>query len=224
MPFWKYCLSIVLIFFITDVYAHETAGTSSALSLEFGRDSADSEEAYLDLDTGLKNGMHIKWMSGGTRLNTDSDEYETRSRSIGISSDYGAPFVAGFDYDYWGNPQTIETQTRRFKLGVNTDDWYVQLVYEDRNSRLRTKGFLKLKGIVIDLPDVSDIGSIGRGVDISYYGFFPFSINVSYIEYAYDKNINGFAKYPGLAQALFPPSTLGMTTGFEAWRRFGDIS
>ncbi|MDH5443990.1 MAG: hypothetical protein OEY52_00445 [Gammaproteobacteria bacterium] len=225
MQLMKYCLTVCLVFSMSSLHADDTEEGSSAITFEIGQDTDDSQEAYLNVDTGLENGVHIKWMSGGTRLPAESDIFETRSRSIGISSPYGKKVVAGFDYDYWGNPDTIETRTRRFKLGTNTEDWYVQLVYEDRVTRLRTNGsFINRRGVVVDLPDTADINSNGRGLDISFYGFFPFSINLSYMEYDYDKDLTAVAKHPDFLLILFPASTLSMTTGLESWRRSGDIS
>ena len=220
-----YGLFIVLSLFMVDLHADEGESTSSSISLELGRDSDDAKEGYLDLDTSLTNDIHIRWMSGGSKLDGESDVFETRSRTIGISSDYGAPFVAGFDYDYWGSPESVETRTRRFKVGANTENWYVQLLYEDRTTRLYTRGVTIVIGVgVITLPDYYDINSIGRGIDISYYGLYRFAFNVSYIEYDYDKDVSALQKYPGYYQKFFFASTLSVATGLESWRRAGDIS
>lgn len=231
MRFWQFCLFTVYLFVISELNAAEDATTSSSLNLEVGADSDNGKEAYVSLDSGLTGGVHIKWMSGGTQLDSNSDGFESQSRSIGISSDYAALLVAGFDYDYWGNPDTLETITRRYKLGVNTDDWYVQLVYEDRTSRLYTNGVaVSIGGRVHKLPDYFDIDSIGRGIDISYYGLYPLSFNASYMEYKYNKDVTVlhdhplFVNNPYLLRPIVSFSALGMATGLETWRRSGDVS
>ncbi len=197
----------------------------SSISLEAGKDSTDSKEAYVDLDLGFKNGLHLRGMAGGNRPAADADVFETHSRLAGISSDYAAPLVAAFDYEYWGNDQTLETRTRRFKLGVNTNDWYVQLIYEDRQTTINANGgVVFFRGKYYQLPDSYEVDSTGRGINISYYGLYPWSVSASYIEYEYDRDVTSLVNYPKLMQAIFPASSLGMASGLEAWRHSGDLS
>lgn len=220
---------IVLLLMVTELWAQETSPPSSVLTLELGTDSADSREAYLDLDLGFENGLRLRGMAGASRQESGTETYDTRSRLAGISSDYSAAFVAGFDYEYWGDEQLLETRTRRIKFGANTADWYFQLSYEIRTTRFYTNGRITLfNGREIPLPDSAEIDSTGTGLSISNYSFYPWAISLSYIEYSYDSFANGRTVSDladsQIAARIFSLSTLGMAIGLEAWRRSGDLS
>ena len=224
MRVYDYGLFVALLFVVTSLNAQEDGPLSSSVSVELGKDSGDSKEAYLDLDLGFKNGLHLRGMLGRNRQESESEIFETQSRLAGISSDYAAPFVAGFDYEYWGNDTSLETHTRRYKFGANTDNWFLQLLYEDRQTRLYTNGsFTNRFGRVIDLPDTVDLDSEGKGLNISFYGGYPVSVSVSYIEYEYERDVTVLDKHPLLVWIIFPSTTTDMATGLEAWRRSGDI-
>ena len=122
----------------TSLAAAELAPPTSRLTLEAGVDSAEGSEAYADLDLGLDNGLHLRGLYGGSQTTSDGEELQTTSWLVGISSDYSAPLVGGYDYEYWGDGALLETRTNRFKLGANTDSWYVQLSYELRQTRIGT--------------------------------------------------------------------------------------
>ena len=207
------------------LYAGGEHVPASSITLEMGRDSADTNDAYLDADLGFTNGLHLRGMVGGSRQESATETYTSRSRLLGISSDYSAPVVAGFDYEYWGEDDSMSTRTKRFKLGINTDNWYVQLIYEDRNTELTTNGSTVVRrGKLVKLPDNVDVASTGKGINISYYGFYPWSVSVAYIKYDYEKDVTALEKYPLWAQSVFAASTLGMATGLESWRRSADLS
>ncbi len=221
-------LFVALVFVCTSLNAEEDVLPSSSVTLEAGKDSADGNEAYLDLDLGFKNGLHLRGMVGRNKQEFNTEVFETRSRLIGVSSDYGAPFVAGFDFEYWGNAETLETHTKRFKLGANTDNWYVQLIYEDRTTRLYTNGtYTGPFGRVYNLPDYVEIDSSGTGLNISNYSFYPWAVTISYIKYSYNSFANNrdVSELAGNQNAtiFFSLPTLGMATGLESWRRSGDI-
>lgn len=218
------CLVIALLLAPAGVHAKQTGPTSSMLTLELGKDSAETREAYADLDLGFNNGMHLRGMLGKSRQQSPEGALETDSRLVGISSDYDATIVGGFDYEYWGDQDVLETHTRRFKLGANTDNWYFQLSYEDRLSRVYTNDTtIFYRGRFIQLPDTYEVDSTGKGLNVSYYGFYPWSVSVAYIRYTYDRDVSVLETHPRLLQAMFSSSTLGMTSGLEAWRRSADL-
>lgn len=219
MQFWKWCV-VLLCLSAQNVFAHEPG--DSSLTFEVGADSESGQEAYLDLDTAMKNGMHIRWMSGGNRLDDESETFETRSRMIGISSDYSAPFVIGFEFDYWGNQDTVETRTRRLKAGFNSADWYLEFNYEARVTRFYLSGVLSL------IADYAELDSSGAGLNISLFALDPFNISVSYTKYEFETFARGqpITALAGnrYAELYFSPATLGMATGLESWRNSLDLS
>ena len=224
MQFMMYCLLMVLFIAVRPGYAEDVDKTASSIRLELGADSNEGQEAYLDMDLVMGYNTHILLMSGVSRLKSESDVYETRSRSIGFSSDYDALFVFGFDDDYWGNPETLETNTQRFKIGTNLGNWFLQYVYEDRKSKLRTNRVVFKQGSLVDIPVVIEFNSTGKGIDVSFYGFYPLTINVSYIEYEYERDLNIISRHPRFAKSTFPSTSLDAATGLESWRRSADIS
>ena len=223
MRVYGYGLSMAFFVFVASPNAPAAELPASSLTLEAGKDSADSKEAYLDLDLGFNNGLHLRGMTGRSRQQLAGDVVETRSRLLGISSDYAAPFVVGFDYEYLGDTSFLETRTRRFKLGANSDDWYVQIIYEDRRSQVPTDGSLIFfRGKLIRLPDLFEVNSTGKGVDINYYGFYPWSVRIAYIRYDYEGVVSTLENYPQAAKR-FTYLTNDTVTGLESWRRSADL-
>lgn len=213
----------------TSLSAEQTALPSSMLTLEFGRDSAATEEVLVDLDLGFDNGLHLRGLLGQTWLQSENSTQENQTRLIGISNNYSAPLVGGFDMEYWGDAGALETRTKRFKLGANTDDWYLQLTYEDRVTRFYTEGVLKLpNGKEVSLPDYVEVDSTGTGLSVTNYHFYPWVLSISYIKYTYGSFANGRKVNEltnnGNVTRIFSLPTLGMATGLESWRRSGDLS
>ena len=216
-------LSVLL--FSANLQAEQTKPTTSRLTFEGGLDSSNSTEAYADLDLGLDNGMHLRGLYGKSWLEYTGDSLQNTSWLVGVSSDYAAPFVGGFDYEYWGNSDLLEIRTSRFKLGTNTDDWYLQLNYESRQSRLATEDGSTQPGggKQAQLSGAYEVDSQGYGVDVSYYGWYPWALNLAYMRYSYDRDVTVLATNDRLAQRFSFP-TLGMATSLETWRRSVDLS
>ncbi len=220
--FYGFVVSALLLL-ATDLSAKEAL--SSMLTVELGRNSADTDETYVDLDLGFNNGMHLRGMLGKTQQTVDGQVQESDSRLLGVSSDYSARFVAGFDYEYWGDKTMLETWTNRFKLGTNTKDWYLQFRYEDRRSQFPTSGaaYVRPNGKVVQLPVVSNVNSTGKGLNVSFYGLYPMALTLSYIRYSYDLDVAVLGKGPRRTQ-LVSSSNLDMPVGLETWRRSADMS
>ena len=219
--FYWFVVSILLLL-ATDLSAQEKKYLSSMVTLELGRNSVDTEETYVDLDLGFDNGMHVRSMLGQSQQTVEGQSQVSDSRLIGISSDYRTRFVAGFDFEYWGNKSTLETWTNRLKLGTNTDNWYVQVTYEDRQSRFyttSTSSFFKNRQV----PTSAEVDSTGTGLSASYYGVFPWALTLSYIGYSYASDPTVLSGQQNLP-ALTPSSNVDMPMELESWRRSADLS
>lgn len=218
---WVLCLLAVSV----SVMAAEAAPAASVFTVEAGRDSVDSRELYADLDLGLDNGLHLRAMYGRSRQEYNQESLLLSSRLLGISSDYAAPFVFGFDYQYGGSPEVLETRTKRFKLGTNTENWYLQLSYELRDTQLYTTDALTRQSgkLLRRLPDSYDVGSTGWGGNVSFYGAYPWVLSLAYMRYQYDRDLAALGSDPRWV-SVFSVPTLGLATGLESWRRSADLS
>ena len=211
----------------TSLAAAELAPPTSRLTLEAGLDSAEASEAYADVDLGLDNGLHLRGLYGGSQTTSDGEELQTTSWLVGISTNYSAPLVGGYDYEYWGDGALLETRTNRFKLGANTDNWYVQLSYELRQTRIGTTVSTSLPGAGAGkanrLSQGDEVDSNGVGLNVSYYGGYPWAVSLAYLRYSYDRDVTDLADNNRFTQA-FSIADLGLASSLESWRASADVS
>ena len=217
------CLSGLLLY-STSLSAAELGPTTSRLTLAAGLDSAEGSEASTDLDLGLDSGLHLRGLYGKSWQTSDGDSLQTTSWLVGISSDYTAPLVGGFDYEYWGDAALVETRTSRFKLGTNTENWFLQLSYESRSSQFGSSvSTTNPGGKTVRLSQGDEVDSDGLGLAASYYAWYPWALSLAYMRYSYDQDVTELADNDRFTQVFSIPTT-GQATSLESWRASVDVS
>lgn len=163
-----------------------TTSLPSTVTLEFGWDSTNTREMYLNFDIGLKSRNRLLFNAGRSSYRLDNSVKRTTSYLIGLGTDPLDTVSYSMTYDYWDQDQQLSADRVQGTLQWSPSNWQFSFMPEIRYISLRRKtSDLRL-----------GIRNPGFGLAVAYLGFEKFTFSISRFQYQYSNNIDSLGTIP----------------------------
>jgi len=192
----------------------------STISFSAGGDSGGSRDRYFDLDYAFGEDSRLLLSTSSNRSDRQDNPITTRSILLGFRSDPLAPISMGIDLERWGEKGSLEIETLRTVVDVNTQSWQFSLRPQWRTLTFSTDCVTIIRPRC--QPEV-EVKSSGLAFDVSYYTDGPWSFSLGFVRHQYDKEVEALATDPRM-QYVFSAATLSLSSGLEDRRDSVGIS
>jgi len=201
-------LGVVLMVFSAMTQAE---GLPSMISFSAGGDEAGSNDRYLDLDYAFVENSRLLVSTASNRSDSLNNPITTRSLLLGFRTDPLDPLSVGLDLENWGEKGSLEIDTLRVIMEVNSLSWQFSLRPQWRTLTFTTDCVAIIRPRC--QPEV-EVKSTGVAFDVSYYTDGPWSFSVGVVRHQYDKAVEALATDPR-SQYVFSAATLNLSSGLE---------
>lgn len=181
------------------------------ISFSVGGDNQGSRDRYLDLDYAFVEDSRLLLSTSSNRSDSQDNPITTRSILLGFRTDPLSFFSAGMDLENWGEKDSLEVDTLRAVMEINTQNWLFSLRPQWRTLTFTTDCVAIIRPRC--QPEV-DVKSSGIAFDVSYYTDGPWSFSLGFARQQYDKKVETLATNPRM-QYVFSAATLNLSSGLE---------
>ena len=152
----------------------------SVLSLSYGADVDGGRNLFVSSNLRLNRYLRLTLTYGDSNQNSNVSvvDLDTKTYLAGLTLVADPDFSAGFEYEYWGEEDSLITKTGRLVFDVGIGDWMLTAAPEMRK-------------ITVYFSNTSrDLDSKALAVTLGYYGWEKLSFSVGYTKYDYEKDVS----------------------------------
>jgi hypothetical protein len=190
------------------VIAADDEGLPSVLSANASIDDSNSNSFYFDASLALPDELRFG-AGGGNNANADSRvDVKTTVYHAGLSTNPLKPVALGIDFERWGDPDNLLSETWRFDLSINIADWSLRFSPAYSSITVYT--------LAAPRPEI-DMDSDSYGVGLGYYSESGWFVDAGYTHFLYSRDVS---KVPTtlLFQFVLSPTTLQLLSALDERR------
>jgi hypothetical protein len=152
----------------------------SVLSLNYGADVDGGQNVFVNTNLSVNRYLRFTLAYGDSRQDSNVSvvDLDTKTYLAGLTFVADPEFSAGFEYEYWGEEDSLITKTSRLLFDMDISDWTFSVAPEMRTNT------------VYYAQTSKDVDSKAVALNLGYYGWDKLSFSVGYTKYDYDKDVS----------------------------------
>lgn len=183
---------------------------NSSLTIEYGGDSQDTQDAFIELQLGAGPNAYIYFNGSRMEAKDQYSEITATGYNIGFNSIANDPVGATIEYGFWGNHGEIEISSIRAGFDISSEHLYFSITPQIR--AINMTAFIPTVG-----RREFDISSPGYSAQAGVYFLEHWNLSAGFARNRYSADLTVLASRP-IFSYLLSPTTLSLASGFEKTR------